>query len=117
MPSALRARDARTAAHSAVLIVAVCAVALAGLTAAQSAPLDVAVLSWVGVTLLLAAARAWGYAPAELLDRRGVCVAPRPGGVLLATTLTFLAAGAPITGQSALAFPVLWAASHLRRGA
>jgi diguanylate cyclase (GGDEF)-like protein len=117
MPSALRARDARTAAHSAVLILAVCAVALAGLTAAQSAPLDVAVLSWLGVASLLGAAAVCRYAPAELLDRIGVCVALALGGVLLASTLNFLTADTTITGQSFLAFPVLWAASHLRRGA
>jgi diguanylate cyclase (GGDEF)-like protein len=117
MPSALRARDPRTAARSAVLILAVCGTALAGLTLAQDAPTDVVVASWLGVLALLAAAAMCWFVRAELLDRVGVCLALALGGVLLASTLNFLTSDTTITGQSFLAFPVLWAASHLRRGA
>jgi diguanylate cyclase (GGDEF)-like protein len=117
MPSALRAREPRTAARSAVLILVVCAASLAALTAAETPPTAVAVGSWVGVLVLLGAAAVCRYAAAETLDRVGVCVGLALGGVLLATTLNSLTADASITGQSFLALPVLWAASHLRRGA
>jgi diguanylate cyclase (GGDEF)-like protein len=117
MPSALRARDPRSAARSAVLILAVCGTALAGLTLAQHATAEVVVTSWLGVLVLLAAAGVCRFVPADLLDRAGVCLALALGGVLLASTLNFLTSDTSITGQSFLAFPVLWAASHLRRGA
>jgi diguanylate cyclase (GGDEF)-like protein len=117
MPSALRAREPRTAARSAVLILVVCAAALAALTAAQAPPVDVAVGSWAAVLVLLGAAAVCRYVSAETLDRIGFCVGLALGGVLLATTLNSLTGDSSITGQSFLAFPVLWAASHLRRGA
>jgi diguanylate cyclase (GGDEF)-like protein len=117
MPSALRARDPRSAARSAVLILAVCGTALAGLTLAQDASTEVVVTSWLGVLALLAAAAVCWFVRAELLDRIGVCLALALGGVLLASTLNLLTSDTSITGQSFLAFPVLWAASHLRRGA
>jgi diguanylate cyclase (GGDEF)-like protein len=117
MPSALRAREPRTAARSAVLILVVCAAALAALTAAQAPPVAVAVGSWAGVLVLLGAAAVCRFVSAETLDRMGFCVGLALGGVLLATTLNSLTGDASITGQSFLAFPVLWAASHLRRGA
>jgi diguanylate cyclase (GGDEF)-like protein len=117
MPSALRAREPRTAARSAVLILVVCAVALAGLTAVEAPPAVVAVASWAGVLVLLGAAAVCRFVSAETLDRVGFCVGLALGGVLLATTLNSMTGDASITGQSFLAFPVLWAASHLRRGA
>jgi len=117
MPNALRARDPRTAARSAVLILAVCAAALAGLTVAAGPTAGAFVTSWLGVAALLGAAAVCRLAPPETLDRIGVCVVLALGGVLLASTLNFLTSDTTITGQSFLAFPVLWAASHLRRGA
>ena len=56
MPTALRARDPRTAARSAVLILGVCGTALAGLTLAQHASVGVDVTSWLGVVGLVSAA-------------------------------------------------------------
>jgi diguanylate cyclase (GGDEF)-like protein len=117
MPDALRARDPRSAARSAVLILAVCGTALAGLTVAQDGSLGVDVTSWLGVALLLGAAAVCWFVSPQRLDRIGVCLALALGGVLLASTLNFLTSDTSITGQSFLAFPVLWAASHLRRGA
>src|SRR4051795_3914774 len=117
MPNALRARDPRTAARSAVLILAVCAAALAGLTVAAGPTARAFVTSWLGVAALLGAAAVCRLAPPEALDRIGVCVILALTGVLLASTLNFLSSDTTITGQSFLAFPVLWAASHLRRGA
>src|SRR3954454_1387925 len=117
MPSGLRARDPRSAARSAVLILAVCATALAGLTLVQDATADVVVASWLGVLGLLAAAAVCWFVSAEALDRAGVCLDLALAGVLLASMLNFLTSDTSITGQSFLAFPVLWAASHLRRGA
>ncbi|MGY1810712.1 GGDEF domain-containing protein [Blastococcus sp. SYSU D00669] len=117
MPSALRARDPRAAARSAVLILAVCATALAGLTLVEGADRPAQVVSWAGVLALLGAAAVCRFVQPERLDRVGVCVALALGGVLLASSLNFLTEDTSITGQSFLAFPVLWAASHLRRGA
>jgi diguanylate cyclase (GGDEF)-like protein len=116
-PAALRARDPRSAARSAELILVVCATALGGLTTFQaggSATVDV--VSWVGVLLLLGAAAVCRFVSAEALDRVGFCVSIALAGVLLASTLNWMTSDSTITGQSFLAFPVLWAASHLRRG-
>jgi diguanylate cyclase (GGDEF)-like protein len=113
---ALRARDPRSAARSAVLILVVCAVAMGGLTVAQTGLDAMAELvSWLGVAGLLAAAAVCRFVPAEALDRRGFCTGMALTGVLLAGTLNLLTADTTITGQAFLAFPVLWAASHLRR--
>ncbi|MGY1603956.1 GGDEF domain-containing protein [Geodermatophilus sp. SYSU D00815] len=117
MPSALRARDPRAAARSAVLILAVCATALAGLTVVEQAPAATQAVQWAGVLVLLGAAAVCRFVRAELLDRVGVCVGLALGGVFLASTLNFVSGDTSITGQAFLAFPVLWAASHLRRGA
>ena len=117
MPDALRARDPHSAARSAVLILAVCGTALAGLTLTQHASVGVDVASWLGVLTLLSAAAVCWFGSPERLDRVGVCLTLALGGVLLASTLNFLTSDTSITGQSFLAFPVLWGASHLRRGA
>jgi diguanylate cyclase (GGDEF)-like protein len=113
----MRARDPRTAARSAELILVVCATALGGLTAIQTGLTTAAwIASWLGVSLLLAAAVVCRRVPAEKLDRVGFCVSIALGGVLLVSTLNFMTSDASITGQAFIAFPVLWAASHLRRG-
>ena len=117
MLAAVRARDPRSAARSAELIVVVCATALGGLTAFQSGiSTAAAILSWVGVAALLAAGAVCRFRPAETLDRLGFCTGLALVGVLMASTLNFLTEDSSITGQAFLAFPVLWAASHLRRG-
>jgi diguanylate cyclase (GGDEF)-like protein len=117
MLRAMRARDPRTAARSAELILVVCATALGGLTAIEAGLTTAATLaSWLGVLLLLAAAVVCRRVPAEKLDRVGFCVSIALGGVLLVSTLNFMTSDASITGQAFIAFPVLWAASHLRRG-
>src|SRR3954470_17700235 len=117
MPDALRARDPRSAARSAVLILAVCGTALAGLTLTQNGSVGVDVASWLGVVGLLSAAAVCWFVSPERLDRVGVCLTLALGGVLLASMLNFLTSDTSITGQSFLAFPVLWAASNLRRRA
>jgi diguanylate cyclase (GGDEF)-like protein len=95
----------------------VCATALGGLTAIEAGLTTAATLaSWLGVLLLLAAAVVCRRVPAEKLDRVGFCVSIALGGVLLVSTLNFMTSDASITGQAFIAFPVLWAASHLRRG-
>lgn len=117
MLAAVRARDPRTAARSAELILLVCATALGGLTALQAPTAPDAVLaSWLGVLTLLGAAAVCRFVPAETLDRVGFCVGIALTGVLMASTLNFMTADSTITGQAFLAFPVLWGASHLRRG-
>jgi diguanylate cyclase (GGDEF)-like protein len=117
LTTAFRARDPRSAARSAVLILVVCATALAGLTATQTGSAGVEVLSWAGVAGLLAAAALCRFGRPEPLDRVGFCLGLAVTGVLLASLLNFLTSDTTITGQAFLAFPVLWAASHLRRGA
>jgi diguanylate cyclase (GGDEF)-like protein len=116
MPAAMRARDPRSAARSAELILVVCAAALALLTSIQTGTSTAAdVTSWIGVTALFAAGLICRFATAEALDRIGFCLVLALMGVVIAATLNFLTSDTSITGQSFLAFPVLWAASHQRR--
>jgi diguanylate cyclase (GGDEF)-like protein len=115
----LRAREPRTAARSAALILVVCDAAVAGLTVAQQSRMSTSVnaISWVVVTLVAAAALACRLLPADRLDRAGVLMAPPLGGILLICFLNALTRDASAAAQAFLAFPVLWAATHLRRGA
>jgi len=115
----LRAREPRTAARSAAVILAVCGVAVAGLTIAQQARMSTAidVISWVAVGIVAAAAVACRLLPPERLDRAGVLMAPPLGGILLICFLNVLTRDASAAAQAFLAFPVLWAASYFRRGA
>jgi diguanylate cyclase (GGDEF)-like protein len=114
----LRAREPRTAARSAALILIVCAVAFGGLTMSQqSAELPlIDGISWVVVALVAAAALAFRLLPAERLDRSGALAMAPLVGVLLICSLNVLTHDGSTAAQAFLAFPVLWAASHLRPG-
>jgi diguanylate cyclase (GGDEF)-like protein len=120
IPTALRARDARSAARSAVLILAVCAVVLTALTVFATPP-DAGALtyaaSWSGVGLVAIAGIGCHLASPEQLDRVGACVLVAVAGVLLICTLNLLTDDTSAAAQAFLAFPILWAASHLRRAA
>jgi diguanylate cyclase (GGDEF)-like protein len=72
------------------------------------------VLHYAGVAVLVAAAVACRVAPPDLLDRLGVCTLTALFGVVLIGTLNLLTADATAGAQAFYAFPVLWAASHLR---
>jgi diguanylate cyclase (GGDEF)-like protein len=119
MPRALRARDPESAAHSSRLILFVCAGVVARLTVLQQADASVAIqaVHWLGVTALLTCAFACSVVPAVLLDRLGVCLAVALGGVVFICMLNLLTEDATAAGQAFFAFPVLWAAAHLRAAA
>jgi diguanylate cyclase (GGDEF)-like protein len=111
----LRTRDPRTAARSALLILAVCTGVVTAFTVVQhSSGGTTTVVSWVGVGLLAAAALTCALVPADRLDRTGAFAALPFGAVLLACLLNLVTQDASTAAQAFLAFPVLWAASHLR---
>ncbi|WP_448628662.1 GGDEF domain-containing protein [Geodermatophilus sp. URMC 64] len=119
MPTALRARDPRAAARSARLVLAVCTVVFAGLTVIQQAgftPLAVGV-SWVTVAGLSCAALVFHAADPDRLDRIGAGPAIAVVGILLVCLLNLLTRDTSAAAQAFLAFPLIWAASHLRTGA
>lgn len=112
----LRAREPRAAAHSIVLIMGVSAVVLALLTTfgPNSVSSATRAASWAGVAALVATIALCALVPAGRLDRGGVFVLIGIGGVLLTCVLNVLTDDPSAGGQAFLAFPVLWAASHLR---
>ncbi len=115
----LRARAPRAAARSAVLILVVSAAVLAGFTVFQ-APVPGSlehVAPWAGVGLLLVVAAACAWLPHEVLDRFRVGTIVPLVGVGMVCGLNLLTADTSTAAQAFLAFPVLWAASHLRTGA
>lgn len=114
--SPLRTRDPVVAARSAGLILFVCALVLAGYTVFQdmsAGPLIQAV-SWTVVAAVAAASAACRLAPAALLDRWGFYTLVALAGIGLLCALNLLTHDASAAAQAFLAFPVLWAASHLR---
>lgn len=117
--AALRAREPRTAARSAAVILAVCAVVLAGLTIVQesAAGLLVNAVSWTVIALVAAGGVACAALAPERLDRTGAFVLVGLVGVALICLLNLLTRDPSAAAQAFLAFPVLWAASHLRKGA
>ena len=117
--TSLRAREPRTAARSAALLLVVCGVALSALTIAQqgSVGLLVNVLSWLVALIVFVSAAACYVLPAARLDSMGVLVGTPIAGIVLIGCLNVLTHDASTAAQAFLAFPVLWAASHLRRNA
>jgi diguanylate cyclase (GGDEF)-like protein len=110
-----RTRDARAAARSALFILVVCSGVVTAFTVVQfSSAGTTTVVSWMGVGLLAAAAMTCALVPAERLDRTGAFAALPFAGVLLAWLLNMVTQDASTAAQAFLAFPVLWAASHLR---
>lgn len=110
-----RTRDPRTAARSALFILVVCSGVVTAFTVVQySSAGTTTVVSWMGVGLLAAAALTCALVPAERLDRTGAFAALPVAGVLLAWVLNTVTQDASTAAQVFLAFPVLWAASHLR---
>ena len=108
-------RDPRAAARSALFILVVCSGVVTAFTVVQHSSAGTTTLvSWMGVGLLAAAALTCGLVPAERLDRTGAFAALPFAGVLLAWVLNMMTQDASTAAQVFLAFPVLWAASHLR---
>ena len=110
------ARHPTAAARSAVPIVLVCAVVLAVFTTVgpNSATDVTRVASWCSVLLLTGLAAAFAVLPAERLDRRGALVGLGLSGVLLVDVMNLVTDDPSAAAQAFLAFPVLWAAAHLR---
>ncbi|SDZ15830.1 diguanylate cyclase (GGDEF) domain-containing protein [Geodermatophilus africanus] len=115
-PDPLRAREPRASAHSIVLIMGVSTVVLALLTTfgPNSVSSATKVASWAGVAALVATIAVCVLVPAERLDRAGAFPLIGLGGVLLTCVLNVLTDDPSAGAQAFLAFPVLWAASHLR---
>ena len=115
----LRARDPRAAARSAVLTLALFAGVVAGLTKYQQASVSSAayVAGWVLVVVLAVAAAVHLLVDPPRLDRCFAGTVISVGGVLAATVLNLLTVDTTAAAQAFLAFPVLWAAAHLRQGA
>jgi diguanylate cyclase (GGDEF)-like protein len=112
----LRAREPRASAHSIVLIMGVSTVVLALLTTfgPNSVSSATRAASWAGVAALVATIALCVLVPAERLDRTGAFPLIGVGGVLLTCVLNVLTDDPSAGAQAFLAFPVLWAASHLR---
>jgi diguanylate cyclase (GGDEF)-like protein len=117
--AALRAREPESAARSVTLILAVCSVVLAGLTVFQEsrAGLLINVVSWFVVVLVAAGSVACRVLPPKRLDRAGVYPLVAFAGVVAICSLNVLTHDPSAAAQAFLAFPVLWAASHLRPAA
>ena len=115
----LRARDPRAAARSAVLTLALFAGVVAGLTKYQQASVSTAayVAGWVLVVVLAVAAAVHLLVDPLRLDRWFAGTVISVSGVLAATVLNLLTVDTTAAAQAFLAFPVLWAAAHLRQGA
>ncbi|MGY1623628.1 GGDEF domain-containing protein [Geodermatophilus sp. SYSU D00965] len=119
LPSSLRARNPRASLRSAAVILLVAAATLAGFTSFEDStggPLLLAP-SWVGVAVLVVAGAVCALGPAERLDRLGAGVLVGLGGVVLQCLLNLVTEDASAAAQAFYAFPVLWAAAHLRVGA
>jgi diguanylate cyclase (GGDEF)-like protein len=116
MGQAFRARDPRAAAHSSRLILLVCAVVVAGLTVFEQSDAEAGVLAvhQAGVAALLGGALACTVLPAGLLDRLGIGMFAAVTGVVLICALNVLTRDTSAASQAFFAFPVFWAASHLR---
>ncbi|GAB3196622.1 hypothetical protein GCM10027261_19780 [Geodermatophilus arenarius] len=115
----LRARQPRAAARSLVLVLGISAGALAavnGFGANAASPLTLAAC-WIVVAVLVASAVACRRLAPERLDRSGVFPLLAVTGVLLVAGLNLVTEDPSAGAQAFLAFPVLWAAAHLRRAA
>lgn len=115
LPDSLRAREPHATAHSIVLIMGVSTVVLALLTTfgPNSVSSATRAASWAGVAALVTTIAVCVLVPAERLDRAGAFVLLGVCGVLLTCVLNVLTDDPSAGAQAFLAFPVLWAASHL----
>jgi UPF0716 family protein affecting phage T7 exclusion len=112
MGQALRAREPQAAAHSTRLILLVCSAVVAGLAVFDQADAGTLVLAvhWVGVALLLACS----VLSPEVLDRLGINMLARRLRGRADLHAERAHRGPSAAAQAFLAFPIFWAASHLR---
>jgi diguanylate cyclase (GGDEF)-like protein len=115
----LRARDPQAAARSAVMTLALFAGVVTGLTKYQQAQVSSAanVACWVTVLVLAAGAAVHLLVDPVRLDRGLSGTVSAVGGVVTASVLNLLTLDTSAAAQAFLAFPVLWAAAHLRQAA
>src|SRR3712207_2836400 len=115
-PDSLRAREPRASAHSIVLIMSVSTIVLALLTTfgPNSVSSVTRAASWAGVAALVTTIAVCVLVPAERLDRVGVFPLIGLCGVLMICVLNVATDDPSAGAQAFLAFPVLWAAAHLR---
>jgi diguanylate cyclase (GGDEF)-like protein len=111
-----RARDPQAAAHSARLILLVCAGVIAGLTLVgqQGSGAVALTASWLGVVVMLGIALLCTVVAPDVLDRLRLHAVVAVTGVLLTAGLNLATSDSSAAAQAFYAFPVFWAASHLR---
>ena len=116
---ATRARDPQAAAHSARLILLVCAGVIAGLTllGQQGSGTLALAASWIGVAVMLGIALVCTVVSADRLDRLRLHAVIAITGVVLTAALNLATSDSSAAAQAFYAFPVFWAASHLRPSA
>jgi diguanylate cyclase (GGDEF)-like protein len=115
----MRARDPRTAARTAVVVLLVCAVtmlvfSLFGPNAVSTAGI---IASWATAVVLVGLAVAYRVTPPERIDQRGGYVLIALLGAALCCGMNWITEDPSAGGQAFLAFPVLWAGVHLRKAA
>jgi diguanylate cyclase (GGDEF)-like protein len=117
--TSMRAREPESAARSGVLILLVAAAVVAAFNLFQPLPYSTwaTAAAWAAVGVIVLAATLVRVLPAALLDRLGAYTLIAVGGVLLTCGLNVVTQDASAASQAFLAFPVLWSASHLHRGA
>jgi diguanylate cyclase (GGDEF)-like protein len=113
---ATRARDPQAAAHSARLILLVCAGVIAALTllGQQGSSTLALTASWIGVAVMLGIAVVCSTVPPDVLDRLRLHAGIAISGVVITTVLNLATTDSSAAAQAFYAFPVFWAASHVR---
>jgi diguanylate cyclase (GGDEF)-like protein len=118
--SSLRAREPRAAAHTAVLVLGLCAAVIALFAAfgPDSVTRAAGSVPWASAAGLVVTAVVFRLTPAERLDRAGAFVGLAVVGIVVLCAL--IVSGTHYTatgGQAFLAFAVLYSGFHLRKGA
>jgi diguanylate cyclase (GGDEF)-like protein len=115
----MRARHPDAATRTVLPIIVVSAVVLATFTGfgPNSASSTTRLATWATIVLLAGLTAVLALVPAERLDRAGVLVGLAVGSVLLVDVMNLVTRDASAAAQAFLAFPVVWGAAHLRRGA
>jgi diguanylate cyclase (GGDEF)-like protein len=115
----MTARHPQAAARTVVPIAVTCAVVLAAFTVFSpnaATPLG-RLATLLAVATLMALALVLARTSAERLDRWGLLLGVGVIGVLLVCSMNLVTRDPSAAAQAFLAFPVLWTAAHLRRGA
>ncbi|RBY96288.1 GGDEF domain-containing protein [Blastococcus sp. TF02-8] len=116
IPASLRARDPRTAARTAVIVLLVCTgmMALVGVIGPSTDSDASSAVVWACCAGLSATAGIFHWVPAQRLDRVGGFIGLAVIGVTVLCALAVEAGGTSTRGQAFLVFVVLYAGFHLR---